>query len=109
MEFKLYRQLYTNDMSEKKIKRYRKKIEQEKPALSLFLITLPISGDGILEIYPYTALLQDHFKSMDASLYVLGFADSHEEALQVAARLVGDMYRETGAFSVKAFISGNGD
>ncbi len=104
MEFKLYKQLYTNNLPEKKLKRYRKRIKEGRPSISLFLITVPFSGDGILEIYPYTALLQKHFKEEDKPLYILGLADSYEAAVEVTVRLIDDMYRETGSFSVQTFV-----
>lgn len=104
MEFKIYKRLYTNDLSPKRIKGYRNKLEQGKPALSLYLITLPLNGEGLFEIYPYTMLLQKHFKNDDSSLYVLGFADAYEEALEVVRRLVSDMYEQTGGFDVVRFV-----
>ena len=104
MEFKLYKRLYTNDLSPKKVKGYRNKLKQGKPALSLYLITLPLNGEGLFEIYPYTLLLQKHFKQDESSLYVLGFADAYEEALEVVRRLVTDMYEQTGEFDVVKFV-----
>lgn len=106
MEFKLYKQLYTNRLPEKKVRKYRERIEKGKPAISLFLVVMPLSGDGILEIYPYMALLQKHFKEQRKPVYVLGIADSYDAAVDVTVRLIDDMYRETGVFSVQAFISG---
>lgn len=108
MEFKLYKQLYTNRLPEKRIRKYREKIKKGKPAISLYLVAMPLSGDGILEIYPYTALLQRHYKEQRQPMYVLGIADSYDAAVEVTMRLIDDMYRETGAFSVQAFITGRG-
>lgn len=104
MEFKLYKRLYTNDLSPKKVKRYRSKLEQGKPALSLYLITLPLNGEGLLEVYPYTLLLQKHFKKEQRAVYILGFADSYDEALEVVRKLVEDMYEQTGGFDVARFV-----
>lgn len=104
MEFKLYKRLYTNDLPSKKIKKYRNRIEQRKPSLSLFLITLPLSGEGLFEVYPYTMLLQKHFKEDNRSLYVLGLADTYDDALEVVRRLVEDMYVRTGEFDVVRFV-----
>lgn len=106
MEFKLYKQLYTNRLPEKTVKKYRERIKKGKPAISLFLVVMPLSGDGILEIYPYTAFLQKHFKEQKKPVYVLGIADSYDAAVDVTVRLIDDMYRETGAFSVQAFVCG---
>lgn len=104
MEFKLYKRLYTNNLSPGRIKRYRSKIEQGKPALSLYLITLPLNKEGLFEVYPYTLLLQKHFKEDPGSVYVLGFADAYDEALEVVRRLVDDMYGQTGGFDIVRFV-----
>ncbi len=104
MKYKLYNQLYTNDLSAKKIAYYRRKLLLQRPALSLYLVSMPLCGQGILEIYPYTSLLQKHFKTQKKSIYVLGIADSYDGAVEVARRLVADMYQKTGGFSVEAYV-----
>lgn len=104
MEFKLFKELYTNDLSPKKVKRYRSRLEQGKPALSLYLIALPLTGQGILEIYPYTSLLQKHYKESSQSMYVLGMADSYDDALELTRQMIENMYKKTGGFSVRDFV-----
>lgn len=104
MEFRLYKDLYTNDLSPKKIRRYRRRIEQAKPAITLQLVTMPLGREGLLEIYPYTMFLQKAYQEDSRPVYVLGLADSRDGALQVVETLILDMYQTTGGFEVEEFV-----
>lgn len=104
MKFRLYKHLYTNDLSPKKIRYYRKRIERLKPAITLQLITMPLGQEGLVEIYPYTLFLQRAYKEDSRPLYVLGLADSKDGALKVVETLIMDVYQTTGGFEVEEFV-----
>lgn len=54
---------YTYNLTERKQARIRKRIRRHKPVRNLYVIVLPLLQDGLLEIYPYNQLLQNHIGS----------------------------------------------
>lgn len=67
---------------------------------TLFCVTLPTSGDGILEIIPVYAL---RLEAKEHDITVLGVCEGRKNALALVEKMLGDVYRETGAFDVKTY------
>ena len=67
-----------------------------------YVITLPESGNHILDILPVSLLTRQERDGKD--FLVLGIARGYEEAAQVVRSMVDDMYQKTGAFNWKAYM-----
>ena len=76
--------------------------EKRKNACGYLLITLPESGNHILDILPVSLLTRQQRDGKD--FLVLGIARGYEEAAQVVRSMVDDMYQKTGAFNWKAYM-----
>ena len=67
-----------------------------------YVITLPESGNHILDILPVSLLTRQERDGKD--FLVLGIARGYEEAAQLVRSMVDDMYQKTGAFNWKAYM-----
>ena len=67
-----------------------------------YVITLPESGNHILDIIPVSLLTRQQRDGKD--FLVLGISRGYEEAAQVVRSMVDDMYQKTGAFNWKAYM-----
>ena len=71
-------------------------IREGKPMPDTYVITLPESGNHILDIRPVLLLTRKEREAED--FLVLGVACGYREACQVVRDMVDDMYRHTGGF-----------
>ena len=79
-------------------------IRKGKIPVSVFLITLPLKAEGILEVYWYPELMQTVYQKMDKELVVVGIANQRLEAFELIRDMVSDMMAETDNISVKEFF-----
>ncbi len=96
-----HKRIYFN----KDIKNKRKiisKIKKGKLQYSAFVITLPLTDDGILELYPSYVLLQPAFKN--SNLYIIGISDDRNKALKLMATIIMECYNKTNSFNVSEYI-----
>lgn len=107
MDIKFCEKLYNENMSKRKLASVRKKIRKKSPKLNLFLVTLPLSGDGILEIYWYPELLQKAYQDLNCELRVIGVAKNRDEAFELIRTIVEDVGIAEGTISMKEFIEEN--
>lgn len=91
MEIQFHDKLYANDMSTRKIRSIKKKIHRKKLKLNIYLVTLPIGQDGLLEIYWYPELLQKAYQKMDVQMIVVGIAKEREEAISLVEKMLLDV------------------
>lgn len=90
-----------------KAKRHRfsiiQSIRRSKYRIGVFVITPASNGNNILDIYPLLTLLGPYYREKE--FLVLGIAEGYGEALELAGKIVGDMYRKTGAFCLEDFLN----
>lgn len=67
-----------------------------------YVITPPQNGNNILDIYPAAMLLLPPYKDQD--MKILGIAADYWEALEVARRIVDEMYQKTGRFDLAGLM-----
>ena len=96
-----YRDYFVGKSIESRRKQVRKKLEQGKVQLEIYVITLASNENNLLDIIPSWNLLQESYPSRD--LYVLGIAGGYHEALELAGEIVSRVYRETGGFRVAEY------
>ncbi len=96
-----HKRIYFN----KDIKNKRKiisNIKKGKLQYSAFVIALPLTDDGILELYPSYVLLQPAFKN--SNLYIIGISDDRNKALKLMATIIMECYNKTNTFNVSEYI-----
>lgn len=77
-------------------------IREGKVMPDTYVITLPESGNHILDIRPVAALSKKERE--DERFLILGAAKGYREAREVIRCMVDDMYRHTGAFDWNAYM-----
>lgn len=89
-----------------KAKRHRfaiiQDIRNKKPRSGVYVITPPSNGENVLDIYPTETIFKDYYA--DKELMILGIAMGYQEALKLAARIVNEMYQETGTFRILEYL-----
>lgn len=83
--------LYTYGYREKKRKKVIKKLVRGDKVKNLYVVVLPVLGDGILEIYPYNQLLHPFYKSYDKDITVVGIADGKDCAVSLIEDMIQDI------------------
>lgn len=104
MDIRFHEKLYNDGLSDRKLAAIRKKIKRKSPKLNLFLITLPVGGQGILEIYWYPELLQSFYQKMDIELVVVGIARSRNDAFVLIEKIVKDIGFDAGQIPIEQFF-----
>ena len=95
--------LYMGDRAAKKRAGILRGIREGKRMPDTYVITLPESGNHILDIRP--VLLLTKKKREDETFLILGVASGYGEAGEVVRAMVDDMYRTTGAFDWNAYMA----
>ncbi len=85
-----------------KIRRLKWKITHNALLINTFVIVLCRYETNLLEIIPVRELRQKYYPKQN--LYIVGIAKGYDEALETAAEIVTDVYKETGGFKVKHFF-----
>ena len=104
MDIRFHEKLYTDGLSDKKLASAKKKIKRKSPKINLFLITLPVGKQGILEIYWYPELLQSFYQNMDIEMTVVGIARSRETAFELIKMMIKDIGCEKGQIPIEQFF-----
>lgn len=104
MDIIFHEKLYRDGISDRKLKRICKKIKNQSPKLNLFLITLPLGNQGVLEVYWYPELLQKVYQELDKQLTVVGIANSREDAFLQIEEIVTDVGWQTGDVPIAEYF-----
>ena len=104
MDIRFHEQLYSEGISNRKLASLKKKIGKKSPKLNVFLVTLPLGREGLLEVYWYPELLQTYYRNMDVELLVIGVANSRDEAFRLIEQIVLDVGVEDGKLPVKDYF-----
>jgi len=104
MEIRIHEQLYSEGISERKLTSYKKKLEKKSPKLDLFLVTLPLGNEGLLEVYWYPELLQKHYQIMELELVVVGIANARDAAFHLIEQIIMDAGIENGNIPIKDYF-----
>lgn len=107
MDIQFHEKLYRDKISDRKLSVLKKKIKKGTPKLNLFLVTLPIGSQGILEVYWYPELLQSYYRNLDVSLMVVGIANNREQAFELVSRIVEDIGICEGKVPINEFFKEN--
>lgn len=78
------------------------KLESGKPVWGIYLLTLSGNRKNLMEILPASMLMQKSFREICPAIF--GMAKGKENAIEMAAAMLGDMYRSTGGFAVEEYM-----
>ena len=90
-----YDELYVGESIRQKEKKVRWQI-------NIYVITLASNPQNLLDIIPSHELLQKGYPKK--GLYVIGLAKGYDEAVDVAVSIIDEVFHETGAFEVAAYL-----
>jgi len=84
--------------------RYRivRKIRWNKLQIDVYVITLASNPKNLLDIYPSYILRQKYFQKQE--YLIVGIAKGYDEAVEVATRILMEVYTQTGAFGIREYI-----
>ena len=97
------KKLYFSNNIRKSHKRLMKRVEANKLTFDLYCITYAENEQNLLDIIPVKELKFPHYRRI--SLTVIGLAKGAEEAKELVARMIGEMYQETGDFRIKEYFT----
>lgn len=101
-----YKHLYVGEKAKKRRFTIIQNIRRARFQSEIHVVLPPSNDKNVLDIYPASVLLQDYYKS-NKDLLILGVGADYYETLEVAGKIVGDIYRQTGGFSVAEFLKQN--
>ena len=102
-----YRHLYVGEQAKKRRFAILQSIRREKFRPGVHVIVPAAGPSNLLDILSAAELFHNRFLKRE-ELLILGVGASYEEALEVAARIVSDLYRQTGGFDLNEFLKKNG-
>jgi hypothetical protein len=97
-----YEDLYVGESIVHKTNKIKWKIRRGAGQVNIYVISLASNPQNLLDIIPSWELLQKGYPKKE--IYVVGLARGYKEALDVAAAIVDDVYRQTGGFDVRSFL-----
>ena len=97
-----YEDLYVGESIVHKTKKIKWKICHNAGQLNIYVITLATNERNLLDIIPAQELMQKSYPKK--GLFVVGLAKGYDEALEVAASIVDEVYHQTGAFAIRSYL-----
>lgn len=106
---KWYRELYVGESAKKKQYEIIWKVKHGIGMLNVYLITLPSNDKNLLDIFKASVLKQKHFRNVifRKDIYIVGIACGYDEAVELSADIVNDIYNKTKTFKVKDYLTAN--
>lgn len=95
--------LYTCGIKDKKLKKIISKLKKQNKISKLYVLTTPVMGDGILEIYIYNQLLQSFYKD-NFDVCVVGLASNKANAMELVTNIVQETYNAGYELDIKSFL-----
>ncbi|MCI5621502.1 MAG: hypothetical protein MR355_08105 [Lachnospiraceae bacterium] len=97
-----YDKLYVGESIQKGADRLRWKIEHRAGTIDIYLLTFPSNRENLLDIIPAVELMQKSYPRKE--LFVIGMERGRDNAMQMAADILDEVYHETGSFDVRSYI-----
>lgn len=103
-----YKNLYTGEIAEKKRFAIIQKIRSGSIPASAYVIVPAANPRNLLDIYPAAEVCgaeeQQRLQQSGRELLILGIAWGYQDALQLAGRMVDEIYRATGGFDFREYL-----
>lgn len=99
-----YEDLYVGESIIHKKSKIIWKIRHNAGQLNIYVIALASNEKNLLDIIPAQELLQKGYPRQQ--LFIVGLAKGHDEAVGVAVSIIDEVYRKTGTFAVRKYLTG---
>lgn len=96
-----YNDLYVGEAARRKKNKIINKLDKHSISFGVYVVTLASNGKDILDVLPAFML----YKQQNQDRLILGLAVTKEEALEVCAQIIQDVYRKTGTYDVRSYFS----
>lgn len=100
---KWYKDLYVGESIVHKTNRIKWKIRHNAGQINIYVIALASNEENLLDIIPARELLQKGYPKKH--IFIVGIAKGYDEAVNVAVSIIDEVYRQTGAFGVRTYLS----
>lgn len=97
-----YEDLYVGESIIHKTSKIIWKIRHNAGVLNIYVIALASNENNLLDIIPAHELLQKGYPKQQ--LYIVGLAKGYDEAVEVAAAIIAEVYQKTGTFAVRKYL-----
>lgn len=101
-----YHKLYMDESIIKNIDKIKTAIEDNKPSVGIYCIALASNENNLFDIINVNELMFQHYRRNN--IYILGLARGRESAKSLVARMIEDVYRETGDVCAREYFAENG-
>lgn len=98
-----HKQLYVGEGIGNHAEKVKWKIRHNAGQRSIYVIALASNRQNLLDIIPAQELLQKAYPKKQ--MYVVGLAKGYEEALETAAKIVLEVYKNTGGFALREYLT----
>lgn len=98
-----YHKLYIGETAREKRDEIVWKVKHKAGMLGVYLITLSSNDENLLDIINSSMFLQPFYK--EEEIFIVGIACGYDEAVELAAKIIDEIYQETGDFHVRQFIT----
>ena len=98
---RFYERLYLGDKAKKNRFSILQAVREEKTS-GYYVLTPASNEKNLLDMYSASALNQPYYKQQD--FLIVGVAADYEDAATLVGRIVGDIYKKTGTYDVRAFL-----
>jgi len=99
---KLFSDLWTTESLDADRQKLLRQCRRGSFPADIYAVALPLSPGHVLDILPAFQLREKFFRESDQM--IIGLAKTKDEAKELAAGIIGRVFRETGAFDVAAYI-----
>ena len=98
-----YDKLYVGESIVHKTKKIKWKIMHNAGQIGIYVVTLASNRQNLLDIIPSYELMQRGYPKRE--MVIVGLAKGYDEAVEVAASIVDEVYRNTGTFAVRTYLA----
>ena len=98
-----FQSLYLGEKISPKFEQVMKKLNNGKPILDLYLITISTHPDNMLEIISQKELLQKGYPNKE--IRVVGLAKGKKEAIGLVQAIIEESLKETGSADVRDYLN----
>lgn len=81
-----------------------KNIQKFKMCPGVVVITLPMWGEGLLEVYHQPELTQSRYRQRSNDIHIVGIASSKIQAYSLVRAIIDDVYTATGGFDCASYF-----
>lgn len=97
-----YKDFYAGDSVVSKREKIKWKVMHNAGLVDIYLIAVSSNEENLLDIIPSWELMQTYYKRTET--LIVGVDKGYENAMELAGKIVMDVYRKTGEFNVRKYF-----